>query len=80
MQARIAISLLRNKTVRSALLAAVLFVFLAPIIVFAGAVSVLSQSAAQACSGGGEVEPAAGGDSRRWDVRSSVAAPAWALV
>jgi hypothetical protein len=60
MQGRIAISFLRNKAARSALLAAVLFVFLAPVIVLAGAISMFSQAAAQACSGSGEVEPAAG--------------------
>jgi hypothetical protein len=61
MPGRIAISLLHNKAVRSALLAAVLFVFLAPVLVLAGAISMFSQAAAQACTSSGEIEPAAGG-------------------
>jgi hypothetical protein len=61
MHARLAIGLAREKTVRCALLATIVFVVFAPVLVLAGTVSVLSQSAAQACSAGGEVEQAAGG-------------------
>jgi hypothetical protein len=61
MHVRVAIYLLRNKAVRSAIFAGVLFVVFAPVLVFAWAVSVFSQSSAQACSGGGVEQPAGGG-------------------
>jgi hypothetical protein len=64
MQARIAIALLRNRQVRGALVAAVLFVVLMPVIVAAGVAGLLAQQAEASCEGAGAGtlnQPAGGG-------------------
>ena len=64
MQARIAIALLRNRHVRSALVAAALLIVLMPVIVAAGVAGLLAQQAEATCEGAGAGtlnQPAGGG-------------------
>ena len=56
-----AASLARNKHVRAVVLVGALLLLLGPVLVVGAAFSVFSQSAAQGCGSGGEVEQAAGG-------------------
>jgi hypothetical protein len=63
MQARIAIALLRNRQVRTALIAAAFLALCAPVLVAAGVVGLFAHEAEVACEGadGGPVETPAGG-------------------
>jgi hypothetical protein len=63
MQARLAIALLRNRQVQSALLALVLLVVLMPVLVAAGVAGLFDQQAEATCGGGSEttINPPAGG-------------------
>jgi hypothetical protein len=61
MHARIAIYLVRNRTVRSAVFLAALAILFTPVLVIGGVLSSLSQSAAQACGSQDVTQTPAGG-------------------
>lgn len=61
MQARIAIALLRNRSVRTALLCIAVLVLCLPVVVTGGIVGLMAQEAQEGCASAGTVETPAGG-------------------